>query len=307
MEAGAAEVPEEFERSRSRLFGLAYRMLGSAEEAEDVVQDTFLRWHRTEAGAIASAPAWLAKVAVNLCLNRLTSARVMRQSHLGPWLPEPVPTAGGALGPLDTAEQRDSVSMAFLVLSEQLNPVERAVFVLRVAFAYSHREISETLELSESNSRQLYGRARRRLDGAGSSSATRRPSDLAPHRELVARFLSAAQNGDLHALEELLAADAAVWVDGGGRPGVARRPISGASQVARYLVRARESAGFPIRLMPTEMNGAPAALALAGTDLIGVLVVETRNGRISCLRIVADPAKMAFAARLSHPGVLSGS
>ncbi|MFD7964236.1 sigma factor [Streptomyces zaomyceticus] len=122
MEAGAAEVPEEFERSRSRLFGLAYRILGSAEEAEDVVQDTFLRWHRTEAGTIASAPAWLAKVATNLCLNRLTSARVLRRSHIGPWLPEPVPTAGGALGPLDTAEQRDSVSMAFLVLLEQLNP-----------------------------------------------------------------------------------------------------------------------------------------------------------------------------------------
>ncbi|WP_433544513.1 hypothetical protein ACQPZG_04915 (plasmid) [Streptomyces sp. CA-294286] len=121
----------------------------------------------------------------------------------------------------------------------------------------------------------------------------------------MARFLTATQDGGLHALEDMLAADAAVWVDGGGRPGVARRPISRARRAARYLVRALQSAGFLLRLVPTD--SAPAALARAGTDLVGVLVVETRNGRINCLRIVADPAKKAFASRLSHPGVPSGS
>jgi len=126
---------EEFERHRTKLFGLAYRMLGSAEEAEDVVQDTFLRWH--QASTVESPWAWLAKVATNLCVNRLTSARARRESYAGSWLPEPVLTAGGALGPLDSAEQREFVSLAFLVLLERLNPVERAVFVLREAFDYS--------------------------------------------------------------------------------------------------------------------------------------------------------------------------
>ena len=160
----AADGVAEFERHRSKLFGLAYRMLGSAEEAEDVVQDTFLRWH--QASTVESPWAWLAKVATNLCVNRLTSARARRESYVGSWLPEPVLTAGGALGPLDSAEQREFVSLAFLVLLERLNPVERAVFVLREAFDYSHREVAEVIDSSEANSRQLYTRARRRLTEA---------------------------------------------------------------------------------------------------------------------------------------------
>ncbi|MFE6647168.1 RNA polymerase sigma-70 factor [Nocardioides sp. NPDC057772] len=294
------DAVEEFERHRSRLFGLAYRMLGSAEEAEDVVQDTFLRWH--QASTVESPWAWLAKVATNLCVNRLTSARARRETYVGSWLPEPVLTAGGTLGPLDSAEQREFVSLAFLVLLERLNPVERAVFVLREAFAYSHREVAEIIDSSEANSRQLYSRARRRLADARGRSDRRR-GDRSHHRDLVESFLAAAKQGDLPGLEKVLAEDVTVWVDGGGRVGAARRPISGASRVARYLVGSLSIAGEEVRLATAEVNGALGLLAWAGEDLVGVLVAETSNGRISGIRIVANPEKL----RLSHPGALSGS
>jgi RNA polymerase sigma factor (sigma-70 family) len=153
---------EEFLAQRSRLFGLAYRMLGEAGEAEDVVQDAYLRWAGAARAEIVYAPAWLAKVVTNLCLNRLTSARARRETYVGPWPPESVLTADGALGPLETVEQRDSVSHALLRLMERLTPTERAVFVLREAFAYTHRQIAEFLDVSEANSRQLHGRTRRR-------------------------------------------------------------------------------------------------------------------------------------------------
>ncbi|MFF3665758.1 RNA polymerase sigma-70 factor [Microtetraspora malaysiensis] len=293
------DAVEEFERHRSKLFGLAYRMLGSAEEAEDVVQDVFLRWH--QASAVESPWAWLAKVATNLCVNRLTSARARRESYVGFWLPEPVLTADGALGPLDSAEQREFVSLAFLVLLERLNPVERAVFVLREAFDYSHREVAEVINSSEANSRQLYTRARRRLAEARGRSDRR--LDQARRRDLVESFLAAAQQGDLPGLEKVLAEDVTVWVDGGGRVGAARRPISGVSQVARYMVGSLSIAGERVRLSAAEVNGALGLLARAGEELVGVLVPETSEGRISGIRIIANPDKL----RLSHSGGLSGS
>ena len=149
----------EFLAQRPRLFSLAYRMLGEAGEAEDIVQEAYLRWAGAARAEIVSVPAWLTKVVTNLCLNRLTSARIRREAYIGPWLPEPVLTADGALGPLETVEQRDSVSFALLTLMERLTPTERAVFVLREAFAYSHRQIAELLDVTEANSRQLHGRA----------------------------------------------------------------------------------------------------------------------------------------------------
>lgn len=293
------DAVEVFERHRSKLFGLAYRMLGSAEEAEDVVQDTFLRWH--QATAVELPWAWLARVATNLCVNRLTSARARRESYVGSWLPEPVLTADGALGPLDSAEQREFVSLAFLVLLERLNPVERAVFVLREAFDYSHREVAEVIDSSEANSRQLYTRARRRLAEARGRSDHR--SDQTHRRDLVERFLAAAQKGDLPGLEKVLAEDVTVWVDGGGRVGAARRPISGVSRVARYLVGSLSIAGEGVSLSASEVNGALGLLARAGKELVGVLVPEVSEGRISGIRIIANPDKL----RLSHSRGLSGS
>ncbi|MEU4766229.1 RNA polymerase sigma-70 factor [Actinosynnema sp. NPDC023794] len=302
-----ADPVEEFEQHRLRLFGLAYRMLGSAEEAEDVVQDTFLRWHRARGSAIESVPGWLAKVVTNLCLNRLTSARARREQYVGTWLPEPVPTADGALGPLDTVQRRDFVTLAFLVLLERLTPVERAVFVLREAFAYSHREVAEVIGLSESNCRQLYHRARRRLSDAGGAGRVPRRVGGGRRPDLVERFLAAAEGGDVAGLERLLAEDVTVWVDGGGRVGAARRPIAGVARVTRYFEAVLARTSGQVQLTRTEVNGEPAAFASAGTDLIGVMVLEVVADRIARILIVATPDKLAFAARLSHSAGLSGS
>jgi RNA polymerase sigma-70 factor (ECF subfamily) len=195
-------------------------------------------------------------------MNRLTSARARRQSYVVSWLPEPVLTADGTLGPLDTAERRDFVSLAFLVLLERLNPMERTVFVLREAFDYGHREVAEVINSSEVNSRQLYRRARRRLAEAAGDAERR--VDRVSHRDLVERFLAAAERGDLPGLKKLLAEDVTVWVDGGGKSGAALRPISGADRVARYLVGALNTSGQRVSLSVAELNGAPGLLALAG-------------------------------------------
>lgn len=304
----AAEAFGVFEQHRARLLGLAYRMLGSAAEAEDVVQDVFLRWQHTEPGSVEAPSAWLAKVATNLCLNRLDSARSRRERHVGTWLPEPVLTPDRALGPLETVEQRDTVSFAFLVLAERLTPSERAVFVLREAFGYSHREVAELVELSESNCRQLHRRARKRLADA---EPPRSRVDLADHRALVERFLVAARSGDLAGLERILAEDVSSVADGGGLPGVARRHLRGVTEVARYLAATASRSRAGVAAAVQEVNGAPAVVGWFRTALVGVLVPEIADGRITAVRIVANPDKLRFlgdqAARLSRSPEVSGS
>ncbi len=295
---------EVFERHRARLFGLAYRMLGSAADAEDIVQDTFLRWHNTVPGSIEVPSAWLAKVTTNLCLNQLSSARTRRERYVGPWLPEPVSTTDGALGPMDTAEQRDTVSLTFLVLAERLTPSERAVFVLREAFDYSHRDVAELLELSEANCRQLHRRARRRLAGVQLPPA----GDLAEHRGLVERFLAAARNGDLTALERLLAQDVISVADGGGTPGVARKPVRGVAKVARYLASTVSRSVDGVAASIEEVNSMPAVLGWFGSTLIGVLAPQTADGRVTGIRIMANPDKLRFLGdQLSRSRPVPGS
>ena len=297
----------EFEMQRSRMFGLAYRLLGSAEEAEDVVQDAFLRWSGANHAAIVAPSAWLARVVTNLCLNRLTSARVQREQYIGPWLPGPVLTADGALGPLDTAEQRDSVSLALLVLMERLTPTERAVFVLREAFGYSYQAIAQILPRSETNCRQIHRRARRRLD-------EKRPRfhvNTGHWHELVQRFLAAAQEGDLHRLEQLLAADVTWWSDGGGKVTAGRCPVTGRSRVARLLTGLFSKFAGGMEIAVAEVNGEPAILGWDGEHLYGVLVLEVVDGQIGALRAVVNPDKLRFAARqaerVSHLGGFAGS
>ena len=303
----AEEAVEVFERHRARLLGLAYRMLGSAAEAEDVVQDAFLRWQNTKPGSVEVPSAWLAKVTTNLCLNRLDSARSRRERYVGAWLPEPVLTPDSALGPLETVEQRDTVSFAFLVLAERLTPSERAVFVLREAFGYSHREVAELVELSESNCRQLHRRARKRLADAELS---RSPGDLPELRALVERFLVAARNGDLAGLERMLAEDVSSVADGGGLPGVARRPMRG-MEVARYLAATVSRSVAGVAAFIQEVNGVPAVVGWSGTTLVGVLIPEIAGERITAVWIVANPDKLGFladqAVRLSRSPEVSGS
>ncbi|MFF9208056.1 MULTISPECIES: RNA polymerase sigma-70 factor [unclassified Streptomyces] len=286
-------LAEEFETLRPRLFGLAYRMLGSAEEAEDIVQDAYLRLSGADRAGIAHLGAWLAKVVTNLCLNRLTSARARRESYVGTWLPEPVVTSDGALGPLESAEQREAVSVAMLVLLERLTPTERAVYVLREAFGYGHREIAEVLDLGEANCRQLHRRALKRLEAAESR------FEPAPERqrELVASFLAAAREGDLASLEKLLADDVVWWSDGGGKVSAALRPILGREKVLRFLVGATQKYAAGLSFTQEEINGAGAVLLWADGTLIGVTAFEYRDGLVASARMVMNPDKLDFVRR----------
>ncbi|MFF4906713.1 RNA polymerase sigma-70 factor [Streptomyces sp. NPDC001260] len=294
----SSATAEEFELHRPRLFGLAYRMLGSAEEAEDTVQDAYLRFSGADRAGIEHPAAWLAKVVTNLCLNRLTSARARRERYVGPWLPEPVLTSDGTLGPLESAEQRDAVSMAMLVLLERLTPTERAVYVLREAFGYGHREIAGVLDVTEANCRQLYRRAVQRV---GEDRARFEP---APERqaELVASFLNAARDGDLAGLEKLLTADVTWSSDGGGKVSAARRPVEGREKVARLAVGGAERFAAGLRYTPAEVNGEYGLAAWAGDVLAGVVAFEVRDGLIAHLRVVVNPDKLDFVRRqLARP------
>jgi RNA polymerase sigma-70 factor (ECF subfamily) len=294
----------EFEAQRSRLFGLAYRLLGSAAEAEDVVQDAFLRWHKADRRYIGSPPAWLTKVVSNLSLTVLDSARVRRERYVGPWLPEPVLTGDGSLDPLETAERRESVSLALLVLLERLTPVERGVFVLREAFGYSHGEIADVFDLSEANCRQILHRAVLRL---GERRARFAPSPV-QRQQITAGFLAAALAGDLPGLERLLAAEATAWTDGGGRVSAARRPVRGRDRVARYLTGIRRWAIQDVEYLVTDVNGEPAVIGRAGDRVVGVMVVEITGDRVSGLRNVVNPDKLIFLSRqVSHLAGLPGS
>ncbi|MFI2633781.1 RNA polymerase sigma-70 factor [Streptomyces collinus] len=289
---------EEFEVHRPRLFSLAYRLLGSAEEAEDAVQDVYLRYSGADRAGIEHPAAWLAKVVTNLCLNRLTSARARRERYVGTWLPEPVITSDGTLGPLESAEQRDAVSMAMLVLLERLTPTERAVYVLREAFGYGHREIAGVLDLSEANCRQLYRRAVRRV---GEPQARFEPASER-QEELVTSFITAARDGDLAGLEKLLAADATWWSDGGGKVTAARWPIEGGAGIARFLAGGGPKFARGLDFVPAEVNGALGLASWAGDTLVGLSVIEVRDGLVTGVRAVVNPEKLAFARRqLTRP------
>ncbi|MET9533506.1 RNA polymerase sigma-70 factor [Streptomyces sp. NPDC006649] len=288
------EAAAEFESHRPRLFSLAYRLLGSASEAEDAVQDTYLRWSAADREAIRTPVAWLTKVSTNLCLNRLTSARARRERYVGPWLPEPVLTHGGetALGPLETSLQRESVSLALLTVMERLTPAERAVFVLREAFEHSHREIAAVLGIDEAHSRQLHRRAREQLGRP----RRQLPVDSGQRRKIVELFIAAAVEGDLASLEQVLAADVVAWSDGGGEVSAARRPVGGREKVIRYLLglAARPEAAL-VCFRVTEVNGEPGAVLLMGDALFGVIVPEVSDGRVGAVRTVLNPGKLGFA------------
>jgi RNA polymerase sigma-70 factor (ECF subfamily) len=306
----AGRPVEDFEANRRRLFSMAYRMLGSASDAEDAVQDAFLRWNGADPASIDKPGAWLATALTNLCLTRLTSARARREHYVGLWLPEPVLTDGGTLGPLETVEQRDSVSFALLVLLERLTPTERAVFVLREAFGYHHREIAGVLNLSEANCRQVFHRARRHLDEAPLRPRFQ-PSE-AERRRLVKWFLAAARDGDLTAMEEALAADVRCWTDGGDRIAAARRPLNGRSRVARYLGglvrKMRGGMAADVAVAVAEVNGAPAMLVLLERTLTGVVLLDVRDGGIGGIHLVVNPDKLGYlAGQLSVPVTFAGA
>ncbi|MGY1945045.1 RNA polymerase sigma-70 factor [Nocardia asiatica] len=293
----------EFEGHRPRLFALAYRMLGSATEAEDAVQETYLRWDGADRAQIRSAEAWLTTALVNLCRTWLVSARARRETYVGPWLPEPVPTARGELGPLETVEERELVSLALLAALERLTPVERAVFVLREAFGYAHREIADMLDVTETNSQQIFRRAGRRVREGRTRFAI--PAEHA--NELVERFLKAARDGDIEALERMLAADVSATADGGGQVSAARRPVVGANQVARYLAGLLRWEVPGMRLLVEEVNGAPAAVARVDGAPLVVVGIEVADGAVTALRLIVNPEKLSYLARSTAPDGVVGA
>jgi len=290
-----------FEEQRARLFGLAYRMLGSAVEAEDVLQDSFLRWQHANRADVVKPSAFLAKMVTNLCLTVLSSARRQRENYVGPWLPEPVLTNDGDLGPLETVQQRESVSLGVLALLERLTPPERAVFVLREAFGHSHQETAGILDIAEAHSRQLHRRARQHVGEA----EPRFVADDNAHRELVERFLSAITGNDKAGLDRLLAEDAVSWADGGGQR-AARRPISGRDQVVRYLLglgTLPEAAAM--RTTVSQVNGAPAVIAWSEGQLRAVMVPEIRYGRVTSVYVVVNTTKLTFVASQSRNAMVT--
>ncbi|QLY30677.1 RNA polymerase sigma-70 factor [Nocardia huaxiensis] len=288
----------EFERHRPRLFALAYRMLGSASEAEDAVQESYLRWDATARDDIRSPEAWLTTVVVNQCRTWLDSARARRETYVGPWLPEPVPTAHGELGPLESAEQRELVSIAFLTLLERLTAAERAVFVLREAFGYAHKEIADMLDLTEANSQQLYRRAAQRVR------MDRPRFDPAPAhaRALLDKFLTAARSGDVAGLEAMFTSDITSTADGGANVRAARRAVEGANKVARYLIWLFTHQVDGLEITIEEVNGAPAIVARVHGTPILVAAIETTNDLLHTLHLQVNPDKLALFRRAEAPG-----
>lgn len=287
---GTDAATARFETNRARLTGLAYRMLGELHEAQDVVQDAWLRWsvHEEE---VLDPEAWLTRVVVNLCRTRLAALRDRRTDYVGPWLPEPVPTGPGGvdLGPSDTVAQRETLSLGMLRLLETLSPAERAVFVLHEAFGHPHAEIAELLDLPEATVRQHLHRARDRVG------ADRRRFEADPERAaaLTARFLAAAGGDDLAALERLLADDAVALSDGGGVVTAARRPVQGRAKVARFVAgQARQAAGVTIGV--EDVNGGVGIVARAGAQVIVVMTPEfdADTGELVTLSSVLNPAKV---------------
>jgi RNA polymerase sigma-70 factor, ECF subfamily len=276
---------------RPLLFSIAYRMVGSVSEAEDLVQEAFLRFHRAVAGGeeVASPKAWLSAVTTRLAIDHLRSARARRERYVGAWLPEPLVTSTEP-DAAEHAETADTLSLAFLVLLERLSPVQRAVFLLHDVFGYGYGEIAELVGRSEDNCRQIAARARRHLQaGRPRFEASRRQRD-----ELARRFLAALEEGDIEALVGLLAGDAVFYGDGGGKAPAMTAPLHGAQRVARFLLGlARRGAAVGIRLRLAEVNGQPGLLT---TDpegrLVGVLALDIAEGQVQTLRSIINPDKL---------------
>ncbi|MFJ1810156.1 MULTISPECIES: RNA polymerase sigma-70 factor [unclassified Streptomyces] len=291
---------DRFEASRPRLEAIAYRLLGSASEAEDAVQEAFLRWQAADVDRIEVPEAWLTKVLTNLCLNQLTSARARRETYVGQWLPEPLLAGDRMLGPADTAEQRESVSYAVLALLERLSPNERAVYVLREAFDYPHREIAEVLDITEAASQQIFHRAKKHV-AAGEARAD---VDEAAARRIIDEFLAAATSGRTEPLVRLLTQDAVSIGDGGGKVPARAKAFEGALAVAKFMrglftpgKAKRALVGGSLEVYPTTANGGPAVVAVVDGRVIGVMCLEITAEGIAAIRNQVNPDKLERATR----------
>ncbi|MFI7048675.1 RNA polymerase sigma factor SigJ [Streptosporangium sandarakinum] len=289
---------DRFEASRPRLEAIAYRLLGSAGEAEDAVQETFLRWQAADVERVEVPEAWLTKVLTNLCLNQLTSARARRETYVGQWLPEPLLAGDPMLGPAETAEQRESVSYAVLTLMERLSPGERAVYVLREAFDYPHREIAEILGITESASQQTFHRAKKHV----AEGRARAEIDEAAARRIVEEFLAAAASGQTEPLVHLLTGDAVAIGDGGGKIPARAKTFEGAVAVAKFLRGLLKPGGAKRALVGGSpgiyawtANGEPAIVAVVDGRVVGVTCLEVTAEGIVAVRNQINPDKLERA------------
>jgi RNA polymerase sigma-70 factor (ECF subfamily) len=278
---------EDFEPHRSLLFSIAYRMLGSVADAEDVVQEAYLRWQGAPEAEVRSPKSYLSAVVTRLSIDRLRSAKARREEYVGPWLPEPLLSEGDEEAD-DMTELDESLSMAFLVVLESLNPVERAVFLLREVFDYDYEEISRLVGKSEDNCRQIAHRARQAV-------AARRPRfERSPEQEerLSRQFLEACISGDMEGLISLLSEEVTLWSDGGGKVTAAPYPIHGPERVARFLLRVLRTVppGFSARL--ARINGGPGVVGYVDGHPTSVVALDVADGRLRGVRIVVNPEKL---------------
>jgi RNA polymerase sigma-70 factor, ECF subfamily len=275
-----------FTDNRPLLFSVAYRLTGSVADAEDVVQDAWLRWSRVDADGVREPKAYLVKTVTNLALTELTSARARRETYVGPWLPEPLLTSPDSAEGVEMAE---SVSLAMLVVLESLSPLERAVFVLGEVFGYGQAEIGEMLDRDPAAVRQLAHRAREHVQA-------RRPrytTDAATQADLVARFRDACAGGDLAAMMEILAPDVTAWSDGGGKVTAARRPLYGADNVARWLFGVLAKPGTQgLEMTIATINGAPGLIGSYGGEVVGSVSLDVDDGRVVGIRATVNPDKL---------------
>lgn len=268
-----------FEEWRSLLFGIAYRMLGSASDAEDMVQETCVRWLQRDGPPVESVRAYLVTVLTRLCIDQLGSARIQRVSYAGPWLPEPVTTD-------DSVEQSDSLSLAFLVLLEELTPPERAAYLLHDVFGYRFDEVAHMMGRTASGCRQLASRARRSIEDR----RQRFDADRRHGREMTRQFVMACATGDLHGLLAMLADDVVVWTDGGGKVRAAMRPVVGPHRSSRFLLNvAKRISGRPLEVT---LNGQPAMVFINEDQVVVALVLDILDGKIAAVRVVTNPEKL---------------
>lgn len=280
---------------RPRLFGIAYRMLGTIAEAEDIVQDAWLRWQSIDRAAVQDPTAFLITTTTRLAINLMQSAPTRRETYIGTWLPDPVDTSSD---PTLGAERGEALELAVLLLLEKLTPNERAAYVLREAFDYSYSEIANMLQITEANARQLFTRARKHI-----ADERRTPTNDAERRRLLAAFVSAAQTGDLTALEKLFASDVVSYSDGGGVVTAARIPVLGRTRVAKFTSTLASPLLRGVTLTPMETNGQPSVLISRGGTLIALVSIDASELGIGQIMWIMNPAKLAAISKSgSHPG-----
>lgn len=294
MQSVADDGVSVFESVRPRLFGIAYRMLGSAAEAEDIVQDAWLRWQGTDRSVVVDPRAFLATATTRLAITFAQSARSRRETYIGPWLPEPIDTSGD---PRLGAERAEALEFAVLLLLERLSPTERAAYILREAFDYSYDQIAHTIRSTEANARQLVARARKHI-----SDGRRRAVDAAEQKRLLNTFIVAAQRGDLPALEKMFTADVVSYADGGGALHVARLPVSGRDRVANYFASVGSFMTKGVTIEWIETNGQAAAVVLRNGTAIALATIEASEEGIFRILLMMRPSKLRAISRSAKLG-----